>query len=201
MSTKYDPKTYFTKRCERQGSQYVTRHGATPEFFQQQMKDFASHLPNLPADVRVLDYGCGVGRLLDQLAGFDEYAGVDIVEKAIEIAHTAHDMEHYGGRARFYALGDDGRIPFDDNHFNLSCAITVFQHIPEDLVLDVLDEFKRVSLGRVMIIDTNEDSTAAHMFKRPPAFYTDLLGLSRPEHKIIDVDHPGSHYVLHGEIK
>lgn len=90
-------------------------------------------------DKRVLDIGCGAGRLTEFFAKEFKHAdGVDISEKMVEearkrLAHvpnatfTATDGEHY---------------PFEDNTFDLVFSYIVFQHMPSRAV--ILENFKEV---------------------------------------------------------
>ena len=93
------------------------------------------------ADANVLDFGCGVG---------------DIVQAAREYGLNAFGVEKFYGGSNIkdavrerglldktvFALDADGRIPFDDGHFDLVVSNQVFEHV-EDLE-KVLDEIARV---------------------------------------------------------
>jgi ubiquinone/menaquinone biosynthesis C-methylase UbiE len=95
-----------------------------------------------PGD-RVLDFGCGNGRLAGFLEGdYKEYVGVDISPKLINIAKQKYSNE----KARFIKVhpvksslrevsaegGQFNRVklPLEDNYFDIIFSIAVFHHLP-----------------------------------------------------------------------
>lgn len=76
----------------------------------------------------VLDYGCGDGTLVQLLrdAGFDAY-GVDIRWPAADYGPREASELGRGGFLRFYEEG--GRLPFDDDAFDLVLSDQVFEHV------------------------------------------------------------------------
>jgi SAM-dependent methyltransferase len=90
---------------------------------------------------RVLDFGCGVGRLTNALATHvDEAVGVDISESMIEQA-TA--LNQYPDRVSFRSY-DGGRLPFEDASFDSALSLIVLQHAPPPVQLACLLELQRV---------------------------------------------------------
>jgi ubiquinone/menaquinone biosynthesis C-methylase UbiE len=87
---------------------------------------------------RVLDLGCGNGRLFELFQGRNiEYIGVDFSEKLIEKAR-----EKYG---EHFQIADMFSLPFSDNYFDSVWSIAVFHHIPSEVLrLKTLIEVKRV---------------------------------------------------------
>lgn len=98
---------------------------------------------------RVLDLGCGNGRLLDLLRNKKiNYIGVDNSQALIEIAR-----KKYPG-ADFRA-GDALNLSFPDNSFDKICSIAVLHHIPSrDLRLRFLQEAKRTLKPEGLLILT-----------------------------------------------
>lgn len=188
----YDPAEYWRARYERQGPTYVARHGMTPEQASDQAKLFRNAIHRTRG--RVLDYGCGVGRLASWLSeAAQEYVGMDICEGALEFARKAH------GSISVLFEPASGLCLLPDRHFDLTVCCTVLQHIPDKDIGDVMAQLKRVTKGRFCIIDSGEfGSTAEHMFPREPQEYAGLLDLGEFDTRVLDVDHPGSHYVLTG---
>ena len=100
---------------------------------------------------RILDLGCGNGRLFDlfRIMGVQdkiEYVGIDGSEKFIEIA-----KQRYGN---CFQVADILNLPFSDNYFDTIWSIAVFHHIPsKELRLLALKEMKRVlkDKGRIII--------------------------------------------------
>ncbi len=77
---------------------------------------------------KVLDFGCGNGRLLQLFENKNiEYFGVDVSQKLIDLA----GKKHVGPKIHFQKLDSDRfSLPFADNFFNTAYAIAVFHHIP-----------------------------------------------------------------------
>src|SRR5438034_2728471 len=71
----------------------------------------------LPLTARVLDLGCGGGRLVDDLinVGFDAW-GCDIVTEA-------------NGNDRVLPIEQPYRLPFEDSSFDLVCSTEVLEHV------------------------------------------------------------------------
>jgi SAM-dependent methyltransferase len=91
---------------------------------------------------RVLDFGCGAGRLSQALAEHaDEVVGVDVSEPMLE---TAARLDRTGGKCRFVhnAVPDLSRFP--DGGFDLVYSELVLQHLPLDAIEGYLAEFMRV---------------------------------------------------------
>lgn len=78
---------------------------------------------------RVLDFGCGAGRVLREFlpeAASGEFWGCDLHAPTI-----AWLDEHLSPPLRFY-VNDQIRMPHPDGHFDLIYAISVFTHITHD---------------------------------------------------------------------
>lgn len=89
---------------------------------------------------RVLDYGCGFGRMA---AEFDDYWGVDIAAHRIDYAKEAHPGK------RFHAIDRDGGLAemidggcFTDRDSIICCS--VLMHIPDGDLPGVLTQFARL---------------------------------------------------------
>jgi ubiquinone/menaquinone biosynthesis C-methylase UbiE len=94
-----------------------------------------------PAGMRVLEIGCGMGRLFEALSQrFDEVYGIDISPTML-----ARGREHCPVEATW--LQGDGRTlaGVDDASVDHVLAFEVFQHIPEpDVISSYLAEIHRV---------------------------------------------------------
>jgi SAM-dependent methyltransferase len=109
---------------------------------------------------RVLEVGCGVGRLAYELADFlgddGTYTGFDISERAIDWLN-----DHYAPRlpnfrfdyldvrnARFHPSGGDAadivHFPYPDGAFDFAVAFEVFMHMEQPAVENYLEELARV---------------------------------------------------------
>jgi SAM-dependent methyltransferase len=132
--------------------------------------EFLSHLIALcglrPED-RVLDVGCGSGRLARPLAGFlsidGAYAGLDV--RADAVAWCARRYRHepqfrfVHADVRHPRFNPDGaeaavayRFPFDDGAFDVAALISVLTHLTEEETLHYMGQVRRVLApgGRVL---------------------------------------------------
>jgi alkylated DNA repair protein alkB family protein 8 len=101
---------------------------------------------------KVLDFGCGNGRLLELLADKEfEYFGVDVSEKLIEIAKNKYQKEN----TAFQKISSvEKKIPFENEFFDAIYSIAVFHHIPsknyrEELVKEL---YKKTKIGGIIIV-------------------------------------------------
>jgi SAM-dependent methyltransferase len=86
---------------------------------------------------RVLDLGCGDGRVAARLAAAGaEVTGVDPSRVALERARAAHP------ELTFLAPGADGRLPLEDGSFDAVVCIDVLQHVADTQRL--MSEARRV---------------------------------------------------------
>jgi SAM-dependent methyltransferase len=74
--------------------------------------------------LKILDIGCGTGRLLGELSHFGQASGVDISSYAVELCHNRGFSE-----AR---QGDVLNLQFASESFDIICALDVFEHIVND---------------------------------------------------------------------
>ena len=91
---------------------------------------------------RVLDFGCGLGRLTYAWAAHaKEAVGLDISEAMVTQATAAARTPN----ARFVHSAEGLPDAFPEGHFDLVYSEIVLQHIPDtDAILRVLREFRRV---------------------------------------------------------
>lgn len=115
-----------------------------------------------PGD-RVLDFGCGNGRLAGFLENnYKEFVGVDISQKLIDIAK----QKYSNGNTRFIKIypvkspmqgrgapsaqfnrvnPSSSNLPFKDNYFDAVFSIAVFHHFPSrEYALEIARELHRV---------------------------------------------------------
>ena len=93
----------------------------------------------LKREGKVLDFGCGNGRLLDFLEGTKlNYTGIDASGKLIKIA-----QKKYPGKS-FLQLENEGRLPFKDKEFDMIFSIAVFHHFTPKMADNALGEMKRI---------------------------------------------------------
>jgi SAM-dependent methyltransferase len=127
-------KLLLAKTC--QDYNLIAQHFSRTRQFVWDLEPLAEYVK---AKERVLDLGCGNGRLLEILKDKDiDYFGVDISEKLIEIA-----KKRYPGAN--FQVADVLNLPFANNFFDKVFAIRIFHHIPsQKLRLQFLKEVRRV---------------------------------------------------------
>ena len=148
------------------------------------------------ADIRILDFGCGTGRFTALLAGHFDSSGVD----------QSSEMLMLASGARFDHLGDGGRIPAPDNHFDVLWTCTVLQHIPDESIEGVVAEIHRVLRpGALVLLCENTHphpfraSGSGHMLFRPPKEYAEAF----PGVRVVDevISEGERHHVLYGRLE
>jgi SAM-dependent methyltransferase len=91
---------------------------------------------------RVLDFGCGVGRLSQALGQHaNEVVGVDI---AVPMLDKARELDRSGGVCRFVVNEAPDLRQFPDGRFDLVYTTLVLQHLPRPAIDRYVAEFLRV---------------------------------------------------------
>jgi len=95
---------------------------------------------------RVLDFGCGHGRLYTALKPFDYYVGVDISHKFLTIFRNQYPLVPL-------VLIENFKIPLMSNDFDTVLCYSVFTHMHANHMDLILAEFRRVLKpnGRVLV--------------------------------------------------
>lgn len=139
----------------------ITRRHAWPEFDQ-----FSAFIKN---GQRVLDWGCGSGRLMSFLENRGvEYFGTDQSDELLKIARRQYADIVKVGRAHFYSTARREKR-FPDAYFDLVFMIASFFHLPDEasrlsLLRTIFRELK--SGGRLVILVWNLGSEWAAAKKK-----------------------------------
>jgi SAM-dependent methyltransferase len=89
----------------------------------------------LPLDARVLDAGCGSGRMLQELADYGTVSGIELDPDAAAFAASRGLSDVRVGRLE--------ELPWDTDSFDLITCLDVIEHTPDDR--RTLTELGRVS--------------------------------------------------------
>ena len=91
---------------------------------------------------RVLDFGCGVGRITRPLSGhFEKVFGVDVSESMIT---QARDQNRERPNCEFLVNNQDRLEMFTSDHFDLIYSNLVLMHLPSRMMIEAcLSEFVR----------------------------------------------------------
>ncbi len=136
---------FFDKHAENYSEEideYLDKYGATHDFFTTHkawlIEDLLARHGVQLEDTRVLDVGCGVGKIHTHLTSrCRDITGVDVSDASLEVARKIYPDNTY--------LYYDGHVlPAEDASFDLSLAICVFHHVPPGQWADLATEMLRV---------------------------------------------------------
>ena len=133
--------------------------------------------------MRILEIGCGIGRLLIPLSDiFKEVIGVDISEEMLRICkNNINDIKNCNV---FQNNGLD-LTNFEGGNFDVCLANTVFQHIPEkNVVIEYIHEVERVLVENGIFIFNVYSLEQSNIIKDPPNTNT---GVTFSENEIIEI--------------
>lgn len=100
---------------------------------------------------KILDYGCGNGRLLEILKNKQiNYVGVDVSQKLIDLAKAKYP-DHSESFSKISSLGS---LAFPDNFFNRIISVAVFHHFPEKYAGEMAKELYRITKPEGTVVVT-----------------------------------------------
>jgi len=158
-----EAKVYDAKR-------YGSKRGQKAELFHKKILDLMFN-SELDSSARVLDLGCGTGRLLPHMAskGY-ELCGLDLSEGMLELARQRLSRQEYAKKIRL-ELGAITAMPFEYGYFDAVYSI---------LVINLIRDYTRVfqEVARVLksggIFVFNVPNLASLYF--PGGIYVNLRG-------------------------
>lgn len=114
---------------------------------------------------KILDFGCGNGRLVEILRDKDvDYTGADISQKLVNLAKSRYPARN------FLKLSGQDILPFSDEYFNKVISIAVFHHFPYRYAREMAKELYRVtrSGGKIIITVWNLQQLKYRKYFRSP---------------------------------
>ncbi len=141
----------------------------------------------LGCHTRLLDVGCGVGRLaiglMAEVGELEAYCGVDVSQRSVNWcsrhltpAHPGFRFVHVDVKNERYnpagaALHERFRFPFEDGSFDLINLFSVFSHMVTEDVASYLTEFHRLLSpdGGIFLTAFIEDDVP-DMEENPPGY-------------------------------
>ena len=119
--------------------QMAEKFSGTRSFFWNDLAFIADYVAD---GERVLDYGCGNGRILEILKTKKiDYVGVDISQKLIDLAKVKYPQQ----RDFFSKITSQTSLAFPDNFFNKIISVAVFHHFPEKCAREMARELFRIT--------------------------------------------------------
>ena len=98
---------------------------------------------NASTNTKVLEFGCGMGRLAHGVSQFhpsEHVFGIDISETMIDYARKQMELAN-----NYQSIGRNGEFPFETGKFDLVYSYAVFQHIATRSVVEKsISEIARV---------------------------------------------------------
>ncbi len=113
---------------------------------------------------KILDFGCGVGRVTSFLAPFVNYIeGVDLSSQMIDVANRKNSNHH---NINFTWL-KQAPLPYPDNNFNKIFTHWVMQHISDSEAIVYFKEFNRTLKkdGMIFLFEQTKNEIAQYSEK------------------------------------
>lgn len=143
---------YLMQKTKRDYDEIAEEFSATRKTMWPELADMDKHVKT---GDKILDVGCGNGRLfgyLAQRAKYFSYAGIDVSEKLIKIAKDNY-LEVQPPSVEFKTF-DGINIPYPDNSFDAIFCLATLPHLPgEELRIKFLENIRKtVKPGASMVI-------------------------------------------------
>jgi len=190
----FDPYKYWEDRAARMGASAVGDVGWDKEAWDAEtaydldtvVPFFKEHLPQ--PSLRILDFGCGVGRFTSALAALTEEGAVGVDATASLLAIADKNKTH--DKASFVQAR--GQLPFPDNHFDGVWVAYVMIHIIGDAKARVAEELLRVLKPGGQIFITEGVNTwrtgSAHCDFVSVDRYREIFGLPLKAYRRTDLE-------------
>lgn len=154
-----DKKSHWEEMASRKGLQSVMSTRWTDEQCAEGADICISQIRSMAKSIsvptqRVLEIGCGIGRLSEAL-GCDDYTGIDISEGMIERAKN----NHVGDASKNFMVMDfSSKKENLDKRFDLIYTCTVLEHITDECGwMTAIDKIKKMT-DNILFIEEIEDT-------------------------------------------
>jgi ubiquinone/menaquinone biosynthesis C-methylase UbiE len=175
----YDPDRYWENRGGPSYRQYTESPGYQ-QYHDAQSKFFTDLVARLNPR-RLLDFGCGTGKLFPLWRGIPEVHAYDRARSQIEVARKASAEVRPDNpyRVLHYLTDSRAELPYDDDYFDLVVAAEVLLHVLPQDVGSLLNELHRVCRGHLAVVTAAPfDNPASHCFDHDyPALFADRFDL------------------------
>ena len=95
-----------------------------------------------PSEMRILEIGCGIGRMTRPLA--EVFGEVHAVDVSAEMIRQARENLRDLPNVRLFETSGEDLAPFDDQSFDFAYSFIVFQHVPDkETIISNLREVHR----------------------------------------------------------
>jgi len=135
----------FSQNYTKIHNQNIKISGESSEYFSEYkvkvLDDFYSRY-NLKKDIKILDLGCGIGKLEKSFAQYFPQAkiwGIDPSQESVQICSNENKNSNI-----IFSIFDGKHIPFDDIFFDAIVISTVLHHVSIDERKALLQECYRV---------------------------------------------------------
>jgi ubiquinone/menaquinone biosynthesis C-methylase UbiE len=143
-------KSYWDGVASREDANWqIARQKSNDEFYRSGEDSarliFGSKLELLPSAGRILEIGCGKGRIIRWLAGQRQPLqcfGLDVSKEMVHLSWDT-DRESFPTNLHFAVGSGMGLEPFPDNFFDAIYSFVVFQHMPRHYVRSTITDARR----------------------------------------------------------
>lgn len=138
-----------------------------------------SHFPD-DQTLRLLDIGCGVGRLHPHLAGRFDISGCDVSEKSVARARRDNEFADY-------TVSSETALPYGEGQFDIALTVCVMHHVPPAQWVSFLREMRRVVRpgGLAIVIEHNPLNPLTRLAVARCPFDADAVLLSQGRTKAL----------------
>ena len=173
---------YLLDKTQADYNRIASHFSNTRKYIWQDLEYFKKFVDN---GDKILDLGCGNGRLLKLLKDKDiDYIGIDSSKRLIEIARKSWTSH---ARSIKFIVADVLDLPFQNNSFDKIFSIAVFHHIPsKKFRLEFLKQAKSVLKPNGLLILTAWNLQQKRFLKyHLKYFLLKLIGKSKLDFKDI----------------